>query len=95
MRDPETDRLLTDVRAAVIAAREGGAAIRACIWDATAAAVDQKMQTYSPEARSIADAACSAVEPPSAAPAKGPQVPPPFLAKLLWSAANWIASRQK
>lgn len=62
MRDPNIDRLLTEVRQAVANARAGGATIHACVWDATAAAVDADAHRgLTREARQAADAATAAV----------------------------------
>jgi hypothetical protein len=95
MRDPETDRLLTDVRQAVAAARAGGVTVRACIFDATAAAVDEKAIGWpSVEARRIADNACRAVEPPTGMANPAPRPKPPALARLLWSLANRLAAQK-
>lgn len=95
MRDPETDRLLADVRQAVTAARAGGVTVRACIFDATAAAVDEKAVGWpSPEARRIADSACRAVEPPTATVDPKPRPKPPALSRLLWALANRLAGRK-
>jgi len=94
MRDPETERLLTDVRKAVAAAREGGVTVRACIWDATHAAVDGDDRSWpSPEARHIADGACRAVEPPTAKADPTPRPQPPRTAWILFRLANRIAQR--
>lgn len=95
MRDPETDRLLTDVRKAVTAAREGGVTTRACIFDATTAAVDQHATKWpSTEARKTAEDACRALETPTAIANPEPRPRPPALARLLWAAANWLAARK-
>lgn len=95
MRDPETDRLLADVRQAVTIARAGGVSVRACIFDATAAAVDEKAAGWpTAEARRIADNACRAVEPPTAMANPAPRPKPPALARLLWSLANRLAARK-
>lgn len=68
MRDPETEQLLENVRKAVAAARTGGVTVRACIFDATAAAVDGDGRAWpSPEARHTAQEACRAIDPPTAA----------------------------
>ena len=91
MRDPQTDRLLTDVRKAVAAARDGGATVRACIFDATAAAVDGEDRWPSPEARRTAENACRAIEPPTAKAGPKPP-PPPAVARGLFWLANRIAS---
>lgn len=70
MRTNETERLLKDVSKAVAIARARGVTARACIFDATAAAVDGDARVWpSPEARHIAEEACKAVDP--AAPATG------------------------
>jgi hypothetical protein len=96
MRDPEVDRLLTDVRKAVVAARSGGAAVRACIFDATSAAVDGEVRGWpSTEARKTADDACRAVDPPTAMPDPRPRPKPPAAARLLSNLANWLASRSE
>jgi len=93
MRDPETDQLLTDVRKAVVAARDGGVTVRACIWDATRAAVDGDASGWpSPEARRTADNACQAVDPPTAKAGPKP-APPPAVARALFWLANRIAAR--
>jgi hypothetical protein len=93
MRDPETDRLLTDVRRAVAAARAGGVTVRACIFDATAAAVDGDARTWpSPDARRTADGACRAVDPPTVKAGPKPS-PPPAAARVLFWLANRIAAR--
>jgi hypothetical protein len=95
MRDPETERLLADVRQAVTAARAGGVSVRACIFDATAAAVDQKSAGWpTAEARRIADNACRAVEPPTVMANPAPRLKPPALARLLWAFANRLAARE-
>lgn len=94
MRDPETDRLLTDVRRAVVAAREGGVAVRACIWDATRAAVDETADGWpSPDARKTADGACRAVDPPTAKAGPKPP-PPPAAARALFWLANRLAAKE-
>ncbi|MGW0904971.1 hypothetical protein [Streptomyces sp. NPDC002853] len=93
MRDPETDRLLRDVQAAVVAAREGGVTTRACIFDATTAAVDVRTAWPTPEARRIADNACRAIEPPDAQAGPKPP-PPPAAARALFWLANRIAARK-
>lgn len=95
MRDPKTDRLLTDVRHAVAAARTGGVAVRACIWDATRAAVDGRATGWpSEEARRTADDACRAVDPPTVKAGPKPPPPPPrALARALFWLANRIAAR--
>lgn len=54
MRDKDTDRLLTDVRRAVIAAREAGIPAKSCVWDATVAAVDVRDGWPSGRARALA-----------------------------------------
>lgn len=96
MRDPETDRLLADVREAVTTARAGGVSVRACIFDATAAAVDEKAVGWpTAEARRIADNACRAVEPPTAAANPTPRPKPPALSRLLWAFANRLAARKQ
>lgn len=93
MRDPDTDRLLTEVRAAVAVARQGGVTVRACIWDATAASVDGELKNWhSPEARRTADGACRAVDPPTAKAGPKPP-PPPAVARALFWLANRIATR--
>ncbi|MDX3714394.1 hypothetical protein PV733_36815 [Streptomyces europaeiscabiei] len=93
MRDPETSRLLTDVRTAVAAARAGGVAVRACIFDATTAAVDGELREWpSPEARHTAEGACRAVDPPTAKAGPTPP-PPPAVARALFWLANRIAAR--
>ncbi len=95
MRDPETDRLLTDVRHAVTAARAGGVTVRACIFDATTAAVDADAYAWpSDEARRTAENACRAVDPPTAKASTEPRPDPPALARLLWNLANRIAARK-
>lgn len=67
MRDPETERLLTDVRRAVVAARAGGVTVGACLFDAAVAAVDVSDRGWpSAEARRVAVAASRAVERPTA-----------------------------
>jgi hypothetical protein len=93
MRDPETDRLLADVRKTVAAARSGGVTVRACIFDATAAAVDGELRTWpSPEARHTAENACRAVDPPTAK--AGPKPPPlPAAARALFWLAHRIAAK--
>jgi hypothetical protein len=94
MRDPETERLLTDVRHAVTAARAGGVTVRACIFDATTAAVDADDRTWpSAEARKTADDACRAVEPATAKAGPKPP-PPPAVARALFWLANRIAARK-
>jgi hypothetical protein len=93
VHDPETDQLLTDVRNAVVAARDGGVTVRACIWDATRAAVDCEASGWpSPEARRTADNACQAVDPPTAKAGPKPP-PPPAVARALFWLANRIAAR--
>jgi hypothetical protein len=94
MRDPETARLLRAVSVAVADAREGGCAARACIWDATVAAVDGEYREHaSPEARRTADGACRAVDPPTVK--AGPRPPdPPRLARWLLRLGNALASRK-
>jgi len=93
MRDPRTDQLLTDVRNAVTAAREGGVTIRACIFDATTAAVDADGRTWpSAEARKTAEDACRAVDPPTVKAGPKPPPPPPVARALFWL-ANRIATR--
>jgi hypothetical protein len=83
VRSPEVERVLTDVRRAVTEARAGGAGLRACIWNATTAAVDAPSARAWPseKARRTADAACLAVD------------PAPRAARLLYSAAQWIIRR--
>lgn len=77
MRDPETERFLQAVRNAVAEACRGGVTIRACIWDATVAAVDGESHTWpSKEARRTAEAACRAVDPPTVAAAPDAPQPP-------------------
>jgi hypothetical protein len=72
MRDPETDRLLTEVRRAVAAARAGGVTVHACLFDAAVAAVDQEVHAWpSAAARKIAAAASTAAAPAGPAPATG------------------------
>jgi hypothetical protein len=93
MRDPETNRLLTDVRRAIVAAREGGVTVRACIFDATYAAVDGEDHWPSAEARKTAEDACRAVDPPTAKAGPKPP-PPPAAARALFWLANRIASRR-
>lgn len=93
MRDPETDRLLRDVQTAVTAARKGGVTTRACIFDATTAAVDVRVAWPTQEARRIADNACRAIEPPDTIADPSPRPKPPALARLLWNLANRIAAR--
>ncbi len=93
MRDPETERLLTDVRRAVAAARSGGVTVRACIFDATIAAVDEHATKWpSAEARKTAEDACRAVEPPTVKAGPKPPPPPAVARALLWL-ANRIAAR--
>lgn len=76
MRDPKTERLLTDVRLAVTAARAGGVSAQACLFDAAVAAVDKEPVGWpSAEARSVAVAACRALEPPDALAAPAPSEP--------------------
>lgn len=61
MRDPQTDQLLTNIRKAVAAARDAGVTVRACIFDATCAAVDGDGRAWpSREARHAAENACRA-----------------------------------
>lgn len=91
MRDPETERFLTDVRRAVAAARAGGVTTRACIFDATTAAVDGEDRWPSPEARHTAESACRAIEPPTAKAGPKPP-PPPAVARVLFWLANRAAS---
>jgi hypothetical protein len=63
MRDPETERLLSEVRRAVTAARQGGATVHACVWDAAQAATDEGSTGWpSGTARRVADTACLAIE---------------------------------
>ncbi|MFJ5973554.1 hypothetical protein [Streptomyces sp. NPDC093060] len=96
MRDPETDRLLTDVRRAVAAARAGGATTRACIFDATTAAVDADATAWpSDEARHAANNACRVVEPPTVKANPAPRSKPPALTRLLWHLANRVAERKQ
>lgn len=95
MRDPETDRLLADVRRAVAAARGGGVTVRACIFDATVAAVDEDARAWpSAEARKTANDACRAVEPPTAMANSAPRSKPPAVALLLWKLADRLAARK-
>jgi hypothetical protein len=95
MRHPETSRLLAGVRDAVVAARTGGVAVRACIFDATAAAVDGDSRNWpSPEARRTAEDACRAVDPPTAKAGPKPP-PPPATARALFWLANRIAARRQ
>lgn len=62
MRDAKTERLLTDVRLAVTAARAGGVSAEACLFDAAVAAVDVcPVGCPSAEARSVAAAASRCV----------------------------------
>jgi hypothetical protein len=94
MRDPETAHLLQAVQSAVIEARQGGVTVRACIWDATAAAVDGEPTPWpSPEARRTADNACRAVDPPRARANPEPRPEPPLLARWLFATADWVARR--
>lgn len=93
MRDPETDRLLRDVQGAVVAARKGGVTTRACIFDATTAAVDVRVDWPTQEARHIADNACRAIEPPDAKGGPKPSLPPAAARGLFWL-ANRIAARK-
>jgi hypothetical protein len=96
MRDPETARLLTEVRKAVSAARAGGVAVRACIFDATTAAVDGEVRGWpSAEARRIAENACRAIEPPTAKAAPEPRRTVPLAARVLFRIANRIAERAR
>ncbi|MFI8872424.1 hypothetical protein [Streptomyces sp. NPDC055243] len=94
MRDPESDRLLRDVQTAVVAAREGGVTTRACIFDATTAAVDARAAWPTQEARRIADNACRAIEPPDAMADPAARTKPPALARMFWGLANRIAARK-
>jgi hypothetical protein len=48
----------------------------------------------SPEARSIADNACQAIEPPTARLNPAPRPKPPLLARMLYAAANHIAPKE-
>lgn len=94
MRDPETSRLLADVRDAVVAARAGGVAVRACIFDATAAAVDGDSRNWpSPEARRTAEDACRAVDAPTVMADPRPRPKAPAVARALFWLANRIAAR--
>lgn len=94
MRDQITDQLLTAVRAAVAQARAGGVTTRACIWDATAAAVDADNRSRpSTEARRTANAACRAIEPSEARADTAPRPKAPRLARVLFAAANYLARR--
>jgi hypothetical protein len=94
MRDPEIERLLTEVRRAVVDARAGGVTVGACLFDATVAAVDKTVQGWpSADARRAAVAASRVMEPPVVSPAPAPGRKPPALARLLWSLANRIAAR--
>jgi len=94
MRDPETDRLLTNVRQAVTAARAGGVTVRACIFDATVAAVDESVRGWpSAEARKTAEDACRAVDPPTVMADPQPRSQPPAIARLLFALADRIAAR--
>lgn len=90
MRDPETERLLTEVRRTVATARAGGVAVSVCLFDAAVAAVDESDRGWpSAEARRIAVAASRAVEPPDIMADPVPR--PPAAARLLWALANRIA----
>ncbi|MDH6489606.1 hypothetical protein [Streptomyces sp. SAI-127] len=93
MRDPETARLLDDVRRAVAAARAGGVTARACLFDATTAAVDQSAAAWpSVHARQVAESACRALDrsPVRANPAPRPR--PPLLARLLLRLAEQLTT---
>ncbi|MER7835300.1 hypothetical protein ABTY98_05155 [Streptomyces sp. NPDC096040] len=92
MRDPKTERLLTDVRSAVAAARAGGVTARACIFDATTAAVDQTASAWpSAHARQTAESACRALEPPTVITDPAPRPRPPWAARLLMRLAHRLA----
>ena len=93
MRDPQTDQLLTDVQQAVARARKGGVTVRACIFDATAAAVDGEAHWFSPEARRTAENACRAVDPPTVKANPQPLPKAPLAARVLLGLANRIAER--
>lgn len=92
MRDPQTDQLLTDVQQAVARARKGGVTVRACIFDATTAAVDGESGWPSTEARRTAEGACRAVDPPKVKAGPKPPPPPPVARALFWL-ANRITER--
>lgn len=92
MRDPQTAQLLTDVKQAVARARQGGVTVRACIFDATTAAVDGEAHWPSPEARRTAEDACRAVDPPTVKAGPKPP-PPPRIARALFWLANRITER--
>ncbi|MCX5365892.1 hypothetical protein OG864_45160 [Streptomyces sp. NBC_00124] len=92
MRDPQTAQLLAEVQQAVVNARDGGVTARACIFDATAAAIDGGTGWPSPEARKTAEDACRAIDPPTCKAGPKPP-PPPVAARALFWLANRIASR--
>jgi hypothetical protein len=93
MRDPETQRLLTDVRRAVVAARAAGVTTRACLFDATTAAVDQTAHGWpSAHARQVAENACRALDPPTVMANPAPRPRPPLLARLLLRLAEQITT---
>lgn len=84
MRDPETARLLTDVKTAVVAARTGGVTARACIFDATAAAVDADARGWpSRDARRTAEAAALALNLPAVADPESAAADIAFAADLM------------
>jgi hypothetical protein len=77
MRDHETERLLWEVRRAVVAARLNGVSAKACIFDATVAAVDSSVRVFpSEEARRAAVRACRAVDAPEPVPDPAPRPQP-------------------
>ncbi|MFJ8348971.1 hypothetical protein ACIQ9J_21945 [Streptomyces sp. NPDC094153] len=79
----------------MVTARAGGVTVRACIFDATVAAVDEEVRAWpSAEARRTAENACRAVDPPTVTARPVPAPKPPAAARLLWSLANRIAARQ-
>ncbi|MEU0950477.1 hypothetical protein ABZ379_48840 [Streptomyces canus] len=93
MRDPETERLLTDVRRAVAAARTAGVTTRACLFDATTAAIDQNAATWpSTHARQVAENACRALDPPTVMANPAPRPRPPLLARLLLRLAEQLTT---
>jgi hypothetical protein len=94
MRDLGTERLLKEVRRAVVDARAGGVTISACLFDAAVAAVDETTQGWpSANARKAAVAASRVMDPSVIGAAPTPTRKPPSAARLLWSLANRIAAR--
>jgi hypothetical protein len=97
MRDTKAERLLTDVRKAVAAARAGGVSVRACVFDAVVAAVNEKTDGWpTAEARHIADEACRAVESPTDQQDQEDQEEPPGRAfhELQESGLLWLINHR-